>query len=202
MRNNTEVHNGAQPKYTKRVIAMTRVSPWVLRVTEHKGKPAPVFIIKERFLLDPQGQEENSKPPKPVLRDRGLIYGEALRRCLPVIRSIVGEVRDEAGIPLELQQFIPTGRITFRGNLPLDAEAGTKLALMFKLQERLENMDRVELIAWRVHRFTREEAEYWRTRSTQYGRTGNRWAIVGMRTMLGGQSGDPHIQQMLDRLKQ
>lgn len=192
-----------QRAYKERIAPLVRHAPWVLRVTELKGRPSPVFVIKERFFPDTGGLEPNSNPsrPRPVLRDRGLIYGEALRRCVPIIRSIVGEVRDDADIPLDLQKHIPVGRVTFRGNLPLDDEAGTKLALIFKLQERLQDMDRVELIAWRVHRFTREEAEYWRTRSTQYGRAGNRWAIAGMRMMLGGQPGDPHIGHMLAELK-
>ena len=37
-----------------------------------------------------------------------------------------------------------------RGNLPLDDEAGCKLALMFKLQERIKELDRVELLARRI----------------------------------------------------
>ena len=77
------------------------------------------------------------------MKDRGLIYGQPLRRCLPVIRSIVNRVCDPSGIPLELQRFFPTGRIFFRGNLPLDEEAGAKLALIFKLQERVLDMNRV-----------------------------------------------------------
>ena len=40
-------------------------------------------------------------------------------------------------------------------------EAGAKLALIFRLQERVTDVDRVELIAQRVARFTREEAAYW-----------------------------------------
>lgn len=189
-------------KYKERIAPLVRHAPWVLRVTELQGRPSPVLVIKERYFPEIGSPEDNSKPPRPTLRDRGLIYGEALRRCVPIIRRIISEVRDEADIPLDLQSYIPASRITFRGNLPLDDEAGTKLALIFKLQERLQDMDRVELIAWRVHRFTREEAEYWRTRSTQYGRAGNRWAIAGMRMMLGGQAGDPNIVRMLDEVKQ
>ena len=91
--------------------------------------------------------------------------------------------------------------LTFRGNLPLDTEAGSKLALIFKLQERIQEMDRVELIARRVDRFTREEAGYWLSRITTYGDAANRWALAGMKLMLGGQPGDKSVAQMLDSLR-
>jgi hypothetical protein len=135
------------------------------------------------------------------LRDRGLLYGQSLRRCLNTLQTIVDDVVDEAGIPLGIARFIPTGHISFRGNLPLDHTAGSKLALIFKLQERVKDMDRVELIAWRVERFTREESLYWLTRATQFGVVGNRWAQAGMRTMLGGQPGDPAIQDLLGKMR-
>jgi hypothetical protein len=113
----------------------------------------------------------------------------------------VGNVCDDAGIPLELQRLFHNGRITFRGNLPLDEEAGAKLSLIFKLQERVKDMDRVELIARRVERFSREEAIYWLTRATHYGDAVNRWALAGMRLMLGGQPDDKAISQVLERLR-
>lgn len=190
-------------EYNRRVLPLVSRADWVLRVTEHKDKPAPVLVLKERSR--PQGdppQDGQASSTRPPLKERGLIYGQALRRCLPVIREIVAKVCDDAGIPLELQQFLlGKGRISFRGNLPLDKQAGEKLALLFKLQERVADMDRVELIAWRVERFTPEEASYWLTRATQYGEAANRWAQAGMRIMLGGQPGDKAVQKMLEQLR-
>ena len=159
-----------------------RHAPWVLRITEHKEKPAPIFIVKTRF------------------KDQGLLYGQSLRRCLPAVQAITGRVCDDTGIPLELHRFLNDGRITFRGNLPLDEEAGTKLALIFKLAERIKDMDRVELIARRVERFSREEAVYWLSRATQYGAAAGRWALAGMRIMLGGQPEDKAVLRMLEKL--
>lgn len=185
----------------RRTRPLLEHAPWVLRVTEHKDKPLPVLIIKQRFAPEDGPQNNGEAAVKPVLRDRGLLYGQSLRRCLPVIRIIIGGVDDNAGIPLELHRFFHNGRLTFRGNLPLDAEAGAKLALIFKLQERVNDMDRVELIAWRVARFSREEAVYWLTRATQYGDAANRWAQAGMRLMLGGQPGDQAILPMLEKLR-
>ncbi|NLW91011.1 MAG: hypothetical protein GXY34_05365 [Syntrophomonadaceae bacterium] len=175
-------------------------APWVLRITELKDKPSPVLVVKERFSPDLSLENTPTRPAR-VLRDRGLLYGQSLRRCLKAVQAIAGEVVDEAGIPMEIQRYIHSGQIEFRGNLPLDTAAGCKLALIFKLQERVNDQDRVELIAWRVERFTPEEAAYWLTRATQYGAAGNRWAQAGMRIMLGGQPGDPAIPEMLANLR-
>ncbi|WP_027363591.1 DUF7680 family protein [Desulfotruncus alcoholivorax] len=185
----------------QRIRSAAERSPWVLRVTEHKDKPAPVLVVKERFTPEENKQINGKTAGRSVLRDRGLLYGQPLRRSMPVIRSVISGVCDDAGIPLELQRLVNNGRITFRGNLPLSDEAGVKLALIFKLQERIKDMDRVELIAWRVERFSREEAQYWLTRATQYGDAANRWAQAGMRIMLGGQPDDTAILQMLEKLR-
>lgn len=185
----------------RRIQTLVERAPWVLRVTEHKDKPVPVFVVKERFSPKEDEKGNGKAPGKRVLKERGLLYGQPLRRCLPVIRSIVGSVYDDAGIPLELQRFFNNGRVAFRGNLPLDEEAGAKLSLIFKLQERVKDMDRVELIAWRVERFSREEAAYWLTRATQYGDAASRWAQAGMRIMLGGQPDDKAIARLLEKLR-
>ncbi|MBW2102282.1 MAG: hypothetical protein JRH05_06310 [Deltaproteobacteria bacterium] len=185
----------------KKITKEISKAPWMLRVTEHKDRPVPVMIVKERILPDQRTDAEGLIAPRSVLKERGLIYGQAQLRCLPVIRTILSRVCDRAGIPLELQQFLNGKRITFRGNLPLDEEAGPKLALIFKLQERITEMDRVELIARRVDRFTREEASYWYSRITSFGEAANRWAMSGMKVMLAGQPRDPHIETMLDELR-
>lgn len=188
--------------YRKYVAPHVRTAPWVLRVTEHKDKPAPVFVVKERVRVWGAESNVSSAAPTSVLKERGYLYGQALRRCRPVLRRILAQVSDESGVPFELNRFTGERRITFRGNLPLDAEAGSKLALLFKLQERLTDMDRVELMAWRIERFTAEEAAYWLTRITQFGEAPNRWAQAGLRLLLGGQPGDPMVLNMLQQLRQ
>ena len=62
-------------------------------------------------------------------------------------------------------------------------------------------MDRVELIARRVATFTAEEAGYWFSRITNFDSDANRWAIAGMKTMLGGQPHDPAVETMLAKLQ-
>lgn len=190
-----------QEHYAMRVSANLKHSPWLLRITEHQGKPSPVLIVKERILPNGDHSNRSSSTANLRLEERGLIYGSALRRCLPIFRDIIAPVADEEGIPLELERFLSAPRIEFQGNLPLDEEAGPKLALVFKLRERVKEMDRVELIARRIERFTREEAAYWFSRITNFGEDPNRWARAGMRTMLGGQPGDPAVQAMLERLR-
>jgi len=187
--------------YKQKIQPLVSHAPWVLRITEYKDTPVPVLLVKERTLIDNSAYQSSNAPEKRVLKDRGLVYGQPLRRCLPIIRSVISGVCDDAGIPLDLHLFMGNGRISFRGNLPLHEEAGTKLALIFKLQERVKDMDRVELIAWRVERFSAEEAGYWLTRVIHFGDAANRWARAGMRTMLGGQPGDKAVLAMLEKLR-
>ena len=179
-----------------------RHAPWVLRITEHKGKEVPVFVIKERILPDKRTNTKHLVAPRSILRSCGLLYGQQQRRCLPTIRIIISRICDQAGVPLELQQFINVKRIAFRGNLPMDADAGNKLALIFKLQERIKELDRVELLARRVERFTREEAAYWYSRISTFGDVANRWATDGMKTMLAGYPKDNDIESMLEDLRE
>ena len=179
--------------YRRHVAPHLELMLWTLRVTDHKDRPSPVIIAKYRKPLDEEGK-------KTRLVERGIIYGNALRRCLPAIRDILGRVRDANDHFLELDQYLAGRSIAFRGNLPLDDEAGAKLALLFRLQERVQDLDRVELMARRIDNFTEEEASYWLSRILHFGRASNRWAAAGMRIMLGGLPGDPEIPRMLQEL--
>lgn len=176
-----------------------RTSPFVLRVTRWAGYPEPVLVVSERK----SGEEEkdDEKKPNSKLHERGVIYGDSLRRCLSVIKRVLGAVCDESGIPLNLQRVVSKDGFTVRGNLPLDEEAGAKLSLLFKLQERIKDLDRVELISLRIEKFTREEAFYWLSRITHFGPAANQWAICGMRVMLAGDSGDENVAPMLEKLR-
>ena len=178
--------------YQRRVRPEVSRAPWVLRVTEHSDKPAPVFIVKERIHPDQRTDTEGLVAPRSVLRESGLLYGSQLQRCLPVVRGIISRI----------SQYLKDRRIAFRGNLPLDDDAGPKLALIFRLQERIKELDRVELIARRIERFTREEAAYWHSRISTFGDAANRWAMAGMKIMLAGQPKDPNIEKMLEELRQ
>lgn len=180
-------------------------TPFVLRITEWKDKPVPVLVVKERHFRDEErpatGASGERPPARPILVERGNLSGEPLHRCLPILRGVLEGVTDRAGVPLELNRFMTAEGLRIRGNLPLDEEAGAKLALIFRLQDRLKDLDRVELIAHRVARFTREEAAYWLSRTTSFGPSANRWALSGLRIMLGGHPKDSDISNMLERLR-
>lgn len=188
--------------YAQKVKSELSKATWILRITDHKDKASPVFIVKERIMPDQRTDTKDLKAIRSILKERGIIYGQSQRRCLPIIRIILARINNHADIPLELQQYINKKRITFRGNLPLDSEAGYKLVLIFKLQERLKEMDRVELIARRIDRFTMEESSYWYSRISHFSDVANRWAMAGMKTMLAGHSKDPNVEKMLEDFRQ
>lgn len=185
-------------QYVEKLHPLVGSAPWVLRITEWKTKPPPLFIIRQRRSVEDPGDTAGRQP---AFRDRGLLHGESQRRCLPTLRMVLSRVHDRSDQPLELQQYLTRGGLSFRGNLPLDEEAGTKLALVFKLQERVKELDRVELIARRVDRFTAEEAAYWLSRISNFGTDANRWAVSGMKILLGGHPHDPAVSRMLDQLR-
>jgi len=192
--------------HDRRLAPRWRRAPYVLRITEWKDLPVPVLVVKERQGLSQA--EQNSQlalpldgQPRSALMDRGHLAGEPLRRCLPILRSILERVCDDTGVPAGLERYLTQEGLKLRLSLPLDEEAGAKLALIFRLQERVPDLDRVELIARRVVRFTREEAAYWLSRTTSFGADANRWALSGLRVMLGGQAKDQAVQRMLERLR-
>jgi hypothetical protein len=197
-----------QQHYDERLARVWRRMPFVLRITEWKDMPVPVLVVKERHsgngtnMSSLIASDTQSRSSQGNLVERGHLAGEAQRRCLPILRRLVGRVRDEYGIPLELQRYLTREGLILRVNLPLDEEAGAKLGLIFRLQERLADLDRVELIARRVTRFTREEAVYWLSCTTSFEPDANRWAIAGLRLMLGGQAHDPAVERMLERLRE
>ena len=127
--------------------------------------------------------------------------GEAFIRIHPLIRNLLRNITDDSGVPLELDQFLSKAATPFRGNLPLDDGAGAKLALVFRLSERVKDLDRVELIARRVMRFSREEGAYWLSRLVHFGKTGSQWAVTGLRIALAGEGSGPEIGSELETLK-
>ena len=192
--------------YDRRLAPRWRRAPYVLRIIEWKDLPVPVLVVKERQGLSQGEQSSQLALPldsqlRSTLIDRGHLAGEPLRRCLPILRSILERVGDDMGVPAGLERYLTQDGLKLRLSLPLDEEAGAKLALIFRLQERVPDLDRVELIARRIERFTREEAAYWLSRTTSFGADANRWALSGLRVMLGGQAKDPAVQRMLGRLR-
>jgi len=117
---------------------------------------------------------------------------------------MMGQVTDLAGRPLELQELIDD-KIEFRGQIPLDEIAGSKLALLFKLHPQVRDDNRIELMAWRIERFSREETLYWLSKVSiegLYGKRGIEWAKSGLRLMLAGQQRDIEVvDKLLQQLR-
>jgi hypothetical protein len=192
--------------YDRLLAPHWRRVPYILCITEWKDLPVPVLIVKERQGLSQAEQSSQIAPPldgqlRSTLVERAHLAGEAQRRCLPILRSILERVCDDMGVPAGLERYLTREGLKLRLSLPLDEEAGAKLGLIFRLQERVPDLDRVELIARRVSRLTREEAAYWLSRITNFGADANRWALSGLRVMMGGQAKDPAVQRMVKRLR-
>jgi len=183
--------------YERQLKPLVRLAPFVVRITEWKGQPIPVVVVKERV-----NREEAMKTAGDAgLQERGHIKGEALRRLLPLLKKACAHVTDSAGVPTQVERYFTQEGLRQRVSLPIDDESGAKLALIFRLQERIPDIDRAELIAYRVLMFSREEALYWFSRITDFGPDANRWAISGLRLMLGGQPGDAGVGRMLEKLR-
>lgn len=182
-------------------------APYVLRITEWKDYSVPVLVVKERREYQEEKKTEAKqlslvdRPVRRVLVEIATMHGESLGRCLSLLRELVKKVRNHADVPLELQRYMTKAGLRMRCNLPLDEETGAKLGLLFRLQVRVKELDRVELMARRVMSFSREEAAYWLSRTTSFGTDANRWAVSGLRLMLGGQPHDPGVDRMLTRLR-
>ena len=174
-------------------------APFALRITRHTDVPPPVLVIKERRARE--GDEGDTRTGH--LQDRGRLHGDSLRRLLPIVRAIASRARNEHDVPLEVDAFLSDEGMKTQRTLVLDEEAGAKLGIIIKLQERLMDLDRAELLARRVATFSREEAGYWFSRITHYGPVANRWAVSGLRMMLCGQGKGPdtEVESMLTKLR-
>ena len=169
---------------------MLEKAPWILRITQ--GKCGITWNILE--CGDPE--------PKKI---GGLSHSQA-RVCMDAIRLMLSNEIDGSGVPLEVQSLIDD-RMSYIGDIPLSEEAGMKLSLLFILYPKSADAFRAELLAWRIERFTREEAGYWLNRLVfPYYRQDKKtliWARNGLRTMLcgHGKRDEELVQEMLNVLR-
>lgn len=183
-----------QRRIVHEMSPLLKTAPWIMRVTMRKEFTGPVLELCERYTT-----ERNTVK----LRDYGRIYNTSLRACKQAIRVMLTQVYDTAGRPLGLQDLIDD-TIIFRGNIPLNETIGAKLALLAKLHPQVRRQDRLELMAWRIERFSREETLYWLTKVSvpTYGKRSIEWAKAGLRLMLAGRQNDEkEIQTLLERLR-
>ena len=186
--------NSKQKNVVEAMQPMLKTAPWILRVTERKEFTGPVLEMCERL---------NNESGTTRLKDHGRIYNGSLRRCKPAIRYMMSQVLDDMGRPLGIQELIDD-KIEYRGQIPLDVTTGAKLALLFKLHPKVRDMNRIELMAWRIERFSREETLYWlgKVYLPTYGKRSIEWAKSGLRLMLAGQQKDKEeVERLLDTLR-
>lgn len=181
---------------------LAKRSPYVLRLTRHKDLPPPVMIIKERIAPEDRDDTEGLTNPRAKHVERGTLHGESVRACLPVLKRILEEVKDEQGIPLGLEGYMSAGGLKQSDiNFPLDEAAGARLALFFRLQSKVKDVDRIELIGRRVAMFSREEAVYWLANVTTADPALRSWAISGLRMLLCGEAGDKRVPRILEKVR-
>ena len=189
-------------KELARFQAMARKAPFVLRLTRISAMEPPVLVVKERILPEDRDDTEGLTNPRAKTVERGTLHGEAVRACLPILRRIVAQVKDDQDISLGLERFMnQEGLRRSDVNFPLDETAGARLALFFRLQAKIQDISRIELLGRRVMLFSREEAVYWLSNITASSATFRSWAVSGLRTMLCGESGDKRIGEALERIR-
>jgi hypothetical protein len=181
---------------------LAKRSPYVLRLTRHKDLPPPVLIIKERIAPEDRDDIEGLTNPRAKHVERGTLHGESVRACLPVLKRILEEVKDEQGIPLGLETYMSAQGLKQTDlNFPLDEAAGARLALFFRLQTKVKDVDRIELIGRRVAMFSREEAVYWLANVTTADPALRSWATSGLRMLLCGEAGDKRVPRILEKVR-
>jgi len=190
-----------QQQVCDHMASEAKTSPWVMRITERKNITGPVLVICERQKTD----KGNTK-----LKEYGKIYNDTFNTCRAPIQYMLAQVTDEQGRPMNLDCLVE-GRIAFRGNIPLNVAIGAKLALLFKLHSQVRDQKRIEMMAWRIECFTREETLYWLTKVTipTYSKRSIDWAKSGLRVMLAGQPEDvkkkgkpeSEVDRLLDQLR-
>lgn len=170
-------------------------APWILRITEQKKYTGPMLEVCQRRA---------TSGGKTKLWEYGRIFNDHFHTCRAAIRYMMGQVTDKAGRPLGLQDLMDSS-MAYRGQIPLDEVTGAKLALLFKLHGQVRSPERIELMAWRIERFSREETMYWLSKvsvESFYGKRGIEWAKSGLRLMLAGQQKDGHeVQRLLKALR-
>ncbi|MEA3641824.1 MAG: hypothetical protein VBE63_18075 [Lamprobacter sp.] len=177
-------------------------APYLLRITRRSDLPPPLLIIKERIAPEDRDDIEGLTNPRAKHLERGSLHGEGVRACLPVLKRILETVKDDQGIPLGLERYLSAqGLQDIDRNLPLDEAAGARLALFFRLQSKVKDVDRIELIGRRIAMLSREEAVYWLANVTTADPALRSWAISGLRLMLCGDSGDKRLPRVLERMR-
>ena len=199
--------NKKQQSVVNQMQPLLKTAPWIIRVTERKEFTGPVLEICERTLAttttDAKKSTTTLTTKRTKLKEWGRLYNGHLRVSLPALRNMLMNVTDEQGRSLGLQLLFDN-EIAYRGQIPLDETIGGKLSLLFRLHPQVRSIERVELMAWRIERFSREETMYWLSKVSisSYGKRSVEWAKSGLRLMLAGQQRDKsEVQRLIEYLR-
>ncbi len=186
----------------RQLMQLARRAPYVLRLTRRKNIPPPLLVVKERVAPEDRDDLDGLTHYRAKTIERGQMHGASVRACLPVLKRIVEDVKDDQGIALNLERLMSVQGLKHTNlNLPLDPTAGARLALFFQLQSKIKDIDRIELIGRRVAMFSREEAVYWLANVTTTDQALRSWAMTGLRICLCGEASDPRIGKVLERIR-
>jgi len=117
----------------------------------------------------------------------GMMDSAKYRACKQSLKHYLSRETDQAGIPLEYHSYITDAFPTFSITFPNDcSEACVKLALLFRLQKGVHDINKIVLMAQRIEKFTKEEAAYWLSKTLYDTEEHKKWAVKGLRIMLAG----------------
>jgi len=118
----------------------------------------------------------------------GVMDSATYRATKSYLKRYLFHETNQAGIPLEYHRHItdsfPNFEIVFENEQ--DSQACAKLALLFRLQKGVHDVNKIFLMAQRIENFTREEAAYWLSRTLHGTDEHRKWAVKGLRIMLAG----------------
>src|SRR5215831_16579241 len=128
--------------HRRRLAGLLKSAPFVLRITRRRDVIGLVLVVKERLSRSPGHGVVRLLRPAATTRlvERGRVAGAAQRRALSMLKSVLGRVRDGNGVPLHLERWLTVDGLRHTATLPLDEEAGAKLALVFRLHERIADL--------------------------------------------------------------
>lgn len=108
----------------------------------------------------------------------------------------------KTGAPLNLHQKLQNLPKQRGRKIDISRDAWIRIALLAKLVKGMTDMNRVELIALRINRFSYEECSYWYSRVAHLSPKMCEWSIKGLRIMLAGDGSDREaVQEMLADLR-
>ena len=183
-----------------RDIALMKKAVELLKYTPAKGLVDFNRVLDEMWVVAQQEmnfltEAQNLERFSALNSDVAFVDAPKLYRQYTTATVLVME--DIEGIPIDDREALIAAGYDL-------AEIGAKLALLFRLHPRVNSQKRIELMAWRIERFSREETLYWLTKTTMqtYGARSVEWAKSGLRLMLAGQQKDEdEVDRLLEQLR-